>query len=144
MLKKLPKRIFLIWELLFLSLFAVLVLLTLYILAPYSFVWYAVLWIEGLLAIYVVFLYIPLYYVNFAFNLSEEYMVLKCGVIWAKERYLQRSKVCFVSLNKNPISSLLRVCSLHIAAPGGDIVLYLIPISDATEIQKQLTPSLQC
>lgn len=140
MVKKIPRRIFLIWETLALLVAGMLTYLTLLILAPYTWVWYTALWIEGALYIAVVFLYIPLHYVNYRFEVNDDYLIVRSGVIYDKEKYLTRDSVCFVTVYNNPFTKILGISSLLVGAAGGRVVIPLLDSKSARQVQSLLTP----
>lgn len=88
----------------------------------------------------VMFLYLPLHYVNYRFEVNDDYLIVRSGVIYDKEKFLTRDSVCFVTVYNNPLTKLLGVSTVLVGAAGGRIVIPLLETKVALEIQRTLTP----
>lgn len=137
--ENISKKAVVLWEIALLLLFAGLVMLTLYVLSPHTWLWYTVLWLLGAVYILSAFLYLPLYYLSHRFKITDEVVVYKKGVLFPRTEILYRNSIVFVTVYHNPLTPLLKISSVVIDSAGAKQKLFLINTKRAKEIARLLT-----
>ena len=138
--KYLPKRVMVIWELITLILCGSLICLGAFLIAKDTFLWYAVLWLLGAFSIFMVFFYVPIYYVNYCYAINKTHVILTHGVLYNRVHHLKIDKISYVSVYKTPLARLLGLRTVIISAPGSQMRLLFIKSADAKELSKRLSP----
>lgn len=127
------------WEILALSVAAVLVILVLYIFAPFTWLWYLILFLIGLVLIGTTFLYIPFLYLNTEFAMNKKAIVYRKGVIFPSTQILYRERIVFVTVYNNPLTPILKVSTLIISAAGGTMSILFLNSKRANELASTLS-----
>lgn len=127
------------WEIIALLGAAILITLTLLILKPYTWLWYAILFIIGLVLIGVTFIYVPFLYLNTEFCLSKQAIIYRKGVFFPSTQILYRKRIVFVTVYSNPLTPLLKISTLVISAAGGTMRILFLNSTRADEIATVLS-----
>lgn len=122
------------WEILALVVGIVLLIATLFILAPHTWLWYLVLWLLGAIYIAVAFVYIPYLYLNTEFAVTSAAVIYKKGVIFPSTQILYRDRIVFVTVYDNPLTPFLHVSSLAVSAAGGNMTILFMNTDRARQI----------
>ncbi len=135
----LPKKVLFLWECAAIICIAVIMVITLIIFQPHTIVWYLLLWSIGAVAVFFLFLFLPLAFVSTKYVILTEQVILQKGVIFHRVHYLKRETISFISVYKNPFTNLLNLSTLIISAPGARIFIPLMNHKRALLIAKRLS-----
>lgn len=140
-MERFPLRVLWLWE----SVAAVggvlLLLVFLWVFAPYTVVWYAVLFLLGAVYLFFAVFYIPMYYINGRIGILQDSIVVVTGVFIERTRYQIRSQISSAAVLDNPISFLFSLSTLILYAPGSTVVIPLLDRKKAYEISEMLQKS---
>ncbi len=101
--------------------------------------YYIINWIVGATMIFACFLYLPLYYLNYGYCITQGAVIIKRGVIFHRIHYMPRNKITYATVYKTFLSKILNSCTVVAIAPGKRIVLTSVKLSKAEYIFKQLS-----
>ncbi|MEG0895340.1 MAG: PH domain-containing protein [Oscillospiraceae bacterium] len=127
------------WEILSIIIFALIYIVVFIVLAPYTWLWYTIVFVLGLLFIGVSFIYVPFLYLNTKFALTDEIIVYKKGVLFPSVQILYKSRIAFVTVYNNPLTSLLHVSTLVISAAGATMTILFMNSDKAEEVARKLS-----
>ena len=134
------KRGLIFWEVLAVLAAALVGALAAWILPTRSFFWYLLLWLDGFALVLCTFLYLPLRYESCKYIVTEEYVEYQRGVcIFAQTRVLRRA-ILYLVVIRGPLSTLLRTRTLCICSMGARLVIPFVPVKEAEELLRELTP----
>lgn len=140
-MERFPLRVLWLWE----SVAAVggvlLLLVFLWVFAPYTVVWYAVLFLLGAVYLFFAVFYIPMYYINGRIGILQDSIVVVTGVFIERTRYQIRSQISSAAVLDDPISFLFSLSTLILYAPGSTVVIPLLDRKKAYEISEMLQKS---
>lgn len=123
-----------LWEISVIIIAAILLVLVLVIFAPYTWLWYLLLWLLGAAVVFFTFFYIPIAYLNIEYCIFNKTIIYKKGVFFKSTQLLSMNKVSFATIYNNPLTPLLKVSTLVISAPGGNLRILFINSDRAREI----------
>lgn len=95
----------------------------------------------AVLAAILCILYFPLHYLSIHYVVNQNIVLYAKGLLIRKTNILDRRKIVFVSVVKNPFTPFLRTCSLIIRAPGATIKIKHLSIRVAARLMRSLSPN---
>ncbi len=139
----LPKRAFVLWEAAALLATGVSEVFLAFLLQRWFFLRLWTLWLLGLVAVILVFWYLPLRYLNTEYKLEPHSFWLCKGVFWQKTVCIPRDRVSYVNTFSDPLSRLCKLQSIRISAAGGSVWLFFLSEAEARRILYSLSPSFE-
>ena len=141
--RSLPKKAFVLWEAVAFIATGVLEGLLAVLLHRGFFLRLWTLWLLGLVAVILVFWYLPLRYLNTEYKLESHSFWLCKGVFWQKTVCIPRNRVSYVNTFSDPLSRLCKLRSIRISAAGGSVWLFFLSEPEAQRILYALSPSFE-
>lgn len=141
--RSLPKKAFVLWEAVAFIATGVLEGLLAVLLHRWFFFRLWTLWLLGLVAVILVFWYLPLRYLNTEYKLESHSFWLCKGVFWQKTVCIPRNRVSYVNTFSDPLSRLCKLRSIRISAAGGSVWLFFLSEPEAQRILYALSPSFE-
>lgn len=141
--RSLPKKAFVLWEAVAFIATGVLEGLLAVLLHRWFFLRFWTLWLLGLVAVILVFWYLPLRYLNTEYKLESHSFWLCKGVFWQKTVCIPRNRVSYVNTFSDPLSRLCKLRSIRISAAGGSVWLFFLSEPEAQRILYALSPSFE-
>lgn len=141
--RSLPKKAFVLWEAVAFIATGVLEGLLAVLLHRWFFLRLWTLWLLGLVAVILVFWYLPLRYLNTEYKLESHSFWLCKGVFWQKTVCIPRNRVNYVNTFSDPLSRLCKLRSIRISAAGGSVWLFFLSEPEAQRILYALSPSFE-
>lgn len=129
-LKSLPKKSLVIWEFLAIIVGLILTVLVVVIFKPHTLLCHIMLIAIATLSIYFCLFYFPLLYISCKFAISDQYFILKRGVLFNKTHIIKKDHISFISVTKDPLTPKLKLSTLIIVAPRSKLI---IPFMNHTE-----------
>lgn len=84
--------------------------------------------------------YLPLLFRKLSFSWEEDRFTVRCGVFYSRLRAVNRGNVQTVCLASTPLERLFGLRSLRVYAAGATLTLPGLPLKEALELQRALTP----
>ncbi|MDF2567018.1 MAG: hypothetical protein K0R90_474 [Oscillospiraceae bacterium] len=139
--KRISKKALLIWELAVISLWLVVLVLSLYFIPPFIWLWHLVVWPLAASMIFVVFVYIPWLYSSMKYAVTKDMIVYEKGVFFHKQYYMRRDRIVFVTVFKTPLTPIFKTTSLIISATGSKIVIPLMDNKESEQLAALISPN---
>jgi len=102
--------------------FVVLAFLISLVIVVFSVQWFLVVAVWLALFLLCWLWYLPQRSKNMSLSITTEKITMHIGIFVRKIQVLPLGSIQFVSVWQNPLQRLLKICSLHIVAPGGKLV----------------------
>lgn len=136
--ERLPKAALHLWEILLACLALVLIVLTLIIFKPGAVACTVLLVILFTVWVFFGVVYLPLVYHTYRFRLTDTHFMVRRGIFFQREQWMERGKIIYVSRYDSPFTGLMGVTSLMLTASGAQLLLPSMELARAKQIEQAL------
>lgn len=136
--EKLPKEALILWEILLAAGFLAVLILTLIIFEAGALARVLLLTLSLVLWIFFGALYMPLLYRTYRFALTDTHFMVRRGIFFLREQWMERRHIIYVSRFDTPFTTILRVSALLFTASGARLLLPSIGLARAKELELAL------
>lgn len=134
----LPKTALYLWEGLLATLSLLFIILTLIIFQPGATACTVLLILFLVLWVFFGVVYLPLIHATYRFCLTETHFMVRRGLFFQREQWMERDKVVYVSRYDSPFTGVLQITSLMLTASGAQLLLPSMDLTRAKEIELAL------
>lgn len=138
---KVSKKAIVLWEILFFIGWCAVLALILWVFTPFTWLWYFLVWLTGALLILAEFLYLPVLYQSTGYYINDRLLAYRRGFFFHKQQVIFRDRIIYVSVINTPVTPILGISSLVVAAAGAKLRIPYLNKNVAKHLAQQLSPS---
>ena len=138
---KISKKSVILWEIGFFLLWAMILGMILWLFTPFTWLWHLLIWLMGVLLILAEFLYLPMLYSSINYSINDRLLIYRHGVFFHKQQIIYRDRIIYVSVYNTPVTPILGISSLVIAAAGAKVQIPFLNRKAAKQLAEELSPS---
>lgn len=139
--QKISKKSILLWEIGSVVIWALLLWGTVWVFAPFTWLWDILIWGLGVLLILVTFFYLPILYQSYQYCITDKIVSYRHGVFFNRRQFINRDRIIYVSVYNTPLTPILGISTLVITAAGAKIRIGYLNRKVAQRLAQELSPA---
>ncbi len=138
-MKHISKIAFWVWEIASFLVYTVLIALTLIFLPKGLFLRPVILVTIICACILYSVIYLPLYYKSIRYSIGDSNIILQKGVFFHQTQIMEKDKIVYVSVVRDPATIFFGICNLVIEATGARLFIIGLDLDTAQKIADSLS-----
>ncbi len=138
-MKHISKKALLVWEIVSFAVYIVLTALAFIFLSSEPFLRAIILFTILCICILYSFIYLPLYYKSIRYSTDKDNIVLQKGVFFHQTQIMQKNKIVFASVIRDPATIFFGICTLLVESTGARLFITGLDTATAQKIADSFT-----